>query len=620
MNVKRLLGTILSLALLGSMLPAAVGAETKLMPYVSECAHREVRHVPQAQPSCTEQGTREYWYCPDCRQYFQDAQLQTPVMPGQLEGWVSERSFLLPALGHSFTGDLCDHCGLQRPSYMPVTALGDFDALPQDTSYILVIRDGEKTYAAYLPTYENPCDVDTDGDGLVDALELDQNGNQVPDGIEMLFADWYNGDMDGDGDIDVEDYDRFVADFVGTEVSGMEAYALFLEYNYYDLYLLYEELAYDVPNFVEVAMAADGSITLQDEGALEFWMMSAGVVGGQPIEQGEPSQNGILETERIRAAWIPNYWIAGDGLLGYHCEGHFMTQNRQYGDRERPGFMDVKNWKLSFNTDGSVCMVSTWGDYDDTGALRFVKYRDPEGNTAMTIVGMPQSLWADSQIMQNQIQSLPVYLYAAAPVYGHAHSWDGGEQTQAPTCTENGVLTYTCEICGQTRSVAIDALGHAWGEWTYATENTHTRSCLRGCGVEPETGAHEWGAWEQADEEGHHTFCDFCHTKHWEGHTWDEGVVTKEPSETEAGVLQYTCTVCGATKTEQIPAKTMPGDVNNDGRVNARDARALLRFLAGLADPGEVVEAAADFNDDGRINARDAREILRHIAGLEPSV
>jgi hypothetical protein len=265
-------------------------------------------------------------------------------------------------------------------------------------------------------------------------------------------------------------------------------------------------------------------------------------------------------------------------------------------------------------------MVSTWGDYDDTGALRFVKYRDPEGNTAMTIVGMPQSLWEDSQIMLNQIQSLPVYLYAAAPVYGHAHSWDEGVQTQAPTCTENGVLTYTCEICGQTRSAAIDALGHAWGEWTYATENTHIRSCLRGCGVEPETGAHEWGAWERADEEGHHTFCDFCYTEHWEDHAWDEGVVTKEPSETEEGTLLYTCTVCGATKTEQIPAKTMPGDVNDDGRVNARDARALLRFLAGLAEPGEVVEAAADFNDDGRVNARDAREILRHLAGLESSV
>lgn len=37
-------------------------------------------------------------------------------------------------------------------------------------------------------------------------------------------------------------------------------------------------------------------------------------------------------------------------------------------------------------------------------------------------------------------------------------------------------------------------------------------------------------------------------------HTWNAGVVTKEPACTEAGVKTYTCTTCGATKTEEIPA------------------------------------------------------------------
>ena len=36
-------------------------------------------------------------------------------------------------------------------------------------------------------------------------------------------------------------------------------------------------------------------------------------------------------------------------------------------------------------------------------------------------------------------------------------------------------------------------------------------------------------------------------------HSWDNGVVTKEATETEEGVKTYTCTVCGATKTESIP-------------------------------------------------------------------
>ena len=37
-------------------------------------------------------------------------------------------------------------------------------------------------------------------------------------------------------------------------------------------------------------------------------------------------------------------------------------------------------------------------------------------------------------------------------------------------------------------------------------------------------------------------------------HTWDAGAVTKEPTCTEPGVKTYTCTTCGATRTESIPA------------------------------------------------------------------
>ena len=37
-------------------------------------------------------------------------------------------------------------------------------------------------------------------------------------------------------------------------------------------------------------------------------------------------------------------------------------------------------------------------------------------------------------------------------------------------------------------------------------------------------------------------------------HTWDNGTVTTEPTETTPGVRTFTCAVCGATKTEVIPA------------------------------------------------------------------
>lgn len=41
------------------------------------------------------------------------------------------------------------------------------------------------------------------------------------------------------------------------------------------------------------------------------------------------------------------------------------------------------------------------------------------------------------------------------------------------------------------------------------------------------------------------------------GHSYDGGVVTKEATETEEGIKTYTCTICGATKTESIPKITV---------------------------------------------------------------
>ena len=42
------------------------------------------------------------------------------------------------------------------------------------------------------------------------------------------------------------------------------------------------------------------------------------------------------------------------------------------------------------------------------------------------------------------------------------------------------------------------------------------------------------------------------------GHQWDNGVVTKEPTATKAGVKTFTCNVSKATKTETIPAAGIP--------------------------------------------------------------
>lgn len=40
------------------------------------------------------------------------------------------------------------------------------------------------------------------------------------------------------------------------------------------------------------------------------------------------------------------------------------------------------------------------------------------------------------------------------------HIWDDGEETTPPTCTVEGIKTYTCIVCGATKTGAISATGH----------------------------------------------------------------------------------------------------------------------------------------------------------------
>ena len=63
-----------------------------------------------------------------------------------------------------------------------------------------------------------------------------------------------------------------------------------------------------------------------------------------------------------------------------------------------------------------------------------------------------------------------------------------------------------------------------------------------------------------------------------------------------------------------IPASAAPrlrGDANGDGKINARDAYAMMRIAVGLDEGGDL----ADWNKDGAINARDVTSLMRCLVG-----
>ena len=132
------------------------------------------------------------------------------------------------------------------------------------------------------------------------------------------------------------------------------------------------------------------------------------------------------------------------------------------------------------------------------------------------------------------------------------HTWNSGVITTSPTCVERGVKIYTCNICQTTRTEELPATGNH--------QNTELRNAKEAtCTAEGYTGD---------------IYCKDCGTKLQTGkaiakkaHTWDAGIVTKTATCTESGVKTYTCTLCKATKTEEVPA------TGNHEHTELRDAR-----------------------------------------------
>ena len=82
-------------------------------------------------------------------------------------------------------------------------------------------------------------------------------------------------------------------------------------------------------------------------------------------------------------------------------------------------------------------------------------------------------------------------------------------------------------------------------------------------------------------------------------------------------VMDSESTIVSAFSSPIVVAELRPGDLDNDKKVTAIDARTVLRASAGMETltPGQKI--AADVNKDGKVNAIDARIILRCAANLE---
>ena len=95
-------------------------------------------------------------------------------------------------------------------------------------------------------------------------------------------------------------------------------------------------------------------------------------------------------------------------------------------------------------------------------------------------------------------------------------------------------------------------------------------------------------------------------------HTWDEGKITKQPTTSEEGVKTFTCTGCGATKTEPIDKlvsntyKIIDGangkhTIGKDGTLTFRSNAPFSEFVAVLVDGVKVDPSNYDVSEGSTI-------------------
>lgn len=142
------------------------------------------------------------------------------------------------------------------------------------------------------------------------------------------------------------------------------------------------------------------------------------------------------------------------------------------------------------------------------------------------------------------------YTSSKTEVIPATHSWDDGAVTKEPTESEEGIRTYTCEACGETKTESIDKLG--------STECTHSYEAVT---TEPTCTA-----------EGQTVYtCTGCGYSYTESiakldHQWDEGTVTKEPTATEAGEKTQHCATCDNVRITKLPATGKVFRLQGDNR------------------------------------------------------
>ena len=82
------------------------------------------------------------------------------------------------------------------------------------------------------------------------------------------------------------------------------------------------------------------------------------------------------------------------------------------------------------------------------------------GHTEKTVAGKPATCTETGLTDGISCSVCGTVIKAQTEIPAKGHSWNEGEITTSPTCENVGVKTYTCTVCKETKTEAINATGH----------------------------------------------------------------------------------------------------------------------------------------------------------------
>lgn len=228
----------------------------------------------------------------------------------------------------------------------------------------------------------------------------------------------------------------------------------------------------------------------------------------------------------------------------------------------------MKNKNSDLNDDNSIISIKTIIEYAASASSNFSTIKVPHQYADAAREYIENQLVSDiGRSLENPIDVIAIYSvafdnngYDTAPDSILA---DGNKSITAPTpladdtkCFAGWYKEATCENAWNFENDLVTEDITLYAKWNDNHDYADvTDSGLHKCVICGKEESHDFTNQSyQPDDLGmHYQKCKYCEaeTVH-ELHIFDEGVVTKEPTEDEEGVKTYICTVCGQTRTEAI--------------------------------------------------------------------